>query len=75
MELLVVCRGMSADYYKFLQVAAGANGTEFLIDRRGVDRRRESGVLDADRRLADRRGVPPDTWTRDAFVSVQRSTR
>jgi hypothetical protein len=71
MELLVVCRGMSADYYKFLQVTAGANGTAFLIDRRGVERRREPGTPDADRRNSDRRSLPPDSWTRDAFVSVQ----
>jgi hypothetical protein len=72
MELLVVPRGMSAEYYKFLRVTARANGTEFLIDRRGIDRRREHGPLDVDRRNHDRRSPPPDTWTRDAFVSIQR---
>jgi hypothetical protein len=75
MELLVVRRGMSADYYKYLHIAARANGTEFLIDRRGIDRRRESAPLDGDRRSADRRGLPPDTWSRDAFLSIQRPER
>jgi hypothetical protein len=72
MELLVVPRGMSAEYYKFLHVTARANGTEFLIDRRGIDRRREHGPLDVDRRNRDRRSPPPDSWTRDAFISIQR---
>jgi hypothetical protein len=75
MELLVVRRGMSADYYKFLHMAARANGTEFLVDRRGIDRRRESVDLDGDRRNRDRRGLPPATWVRDAFVSIQRPER
>lgn len=73
MELLVVPRGMSAEYYKFLQVTARANGTQFLIDRRGIDRRREHAALDIDRRNLDRRSPPPDSWTRDAYVSIQRS--
>jgi hypothetical protein len=75
MELLVVRRGMSADYYKYLHMAARANGTEFLIDRRGIDRRHESFSLEEDRRSRDRRGHPPDTWARDAFVSIQRPPR
>ena len=73
MELLVVPRGMSADYYKFLRMTARANGTQFLVDRRGIDRRREPTTLDVDRRNRDRRSTPPDTWTRDSFISVQRS--
>jgi hypothetical protein len=71
MERLVVRRSLSPAYYYFLQMFADANRIKLLIDRRVHDRRVVQGRTFQERRRADRRALPPPTWTEGDFVVVR----
>lgn len=69
MSILIVPRGETAEFYKFLNISAKANGDQMVIDRRRRARRRlhSEGV---GKRLApeDRRGPTPERWERDDLI-------
>ena len=74
MDVLIVPRGLSPDYYFFLRTTAKVNGTEVVIDRRRGERRTHSNIVDAERRRVDRRGPVPVTWSKGEFIALQRDT-
>ena len=66
MKLLVVRRGLSPEYYRFLRIYAGANRIQLVVDRREGERRRRTHE---ERRRVDRR-TPRKRADRDVlFVS------
>jgi hypothetical protein len=68
MSVLIVPRGLPADYYEFLALTARTNGDLLIVDRRTSQRRRALDARADDRRTADRRGPAPITWTRDGLI-------
>ena len=71
MNAMIVPRGMDPSYYKFLLITVQANRQHLLVDRRLRERRAEerTGV---ERRVRDRRGPPPRTWTEGGFLLIER---
>ena len=71
MKAMIVPRGMDPSYYNFLQITVETNGQHLLIDRRRRERRaeRQTGV---ERRVSDRRGPQPRTWTESGFLLIER---
>jgi len=67
MQAMIVPRGMNPSYYTFLRITAEANGQELFVDRR-LRERRASLQTGVERRLIDRRGPLPRTWTEDGFL-------
>jgi hypothetical protein len=67
---MIVPRGMAPSYYTFLRITAAANGQELFVDRRLRERRAglQTGV---ERRVIDRRGPLPRTWSEDGFVLTE----
>jgi len=61
MRMLVVRRGLDADYYKFLGITAKANRIALVIDRRREQRRWDRRQIRTERRQQDRRRswMPP----------------
>ncbi|HVZ22103.1 MAG TPA: hypothetical protein VG871_13610 [Vicinamibacterales bacterium] len=53
--MLVVRRGLDADYYRFLGIIAKANRIELVIDRRREQRRWDRRLITTERRRQDRR--------------------
>jgi hypothetical protein len=73
MDALIVPRGLSSDYYYFLEVSARANRCELIVDRRGLgERRRHAQPVASDDRVAERRGPLPDTWQELGFIRATR---
>lgn len=70
---LVVRRGLSPDFYFFLQIFAKQRGTYMVLDRRVGDRRRLPRDIGTERRRNDRRGAVPSTWSEGNFVCVRDS--
>lgn len=68
---MIVRRGMSPDYYFYLQKFAMANNVELVQDRRVDDRRRWPLRVAAERRNNDRRAPPPTTWEKGDFVAIR----
>ena len=68
--VLIVRRGMSAEYYSFCSILAGTNRVPVLFDRRVNDRRqRVEPYWGSDRRSgADRRSAAPKSWTDSQFA-------
>jgi hypothetical protein len=70
---LVIVRRDSPDLFETLR---GYFGDDVILDRRTGERRqgqRRKGALAAKapgRRRVERRGPPPDTWTRHGFILV-----
>ena len=71
MQAMIVPRGMNPSYYTFLRITAETNGHQLLVDRRLHERRaaQQGGV---ERRVSDRRGPLPRTWTKDGFLMIER---
>ena len=73
--VIVVPRDMVPAYYFFMRATAETNGMALVIDRRLEARRlreRRSRVeTGSDRRISDRRGPPPISWTHDGFLRVR----
>jgi hypothetical protein len=67
---LVVRRGLSPDYYFFLDVFAKNNNAEIIVDRRVTERRRLPRNSDVERRSVDRRDSLPATWLREGCLMV-----
>lgn len=68
-KTIIVRRGMSEDFYFFLEVFAKHNSAAMVVDRRAADRRHFSREAVKERRHAsDRRADSPNTWTKDHFV-------
>ena len=55
MKMLVVRRGLDADYYRILGIMAKANRIELIIDRRREQRRWDRRLIRTERRHEDRR--------------------
>lgn len=68
---MIVRRGMSPDYYFYLQKFAMANNVELVQDRRVDDRRRWPLRVAAERRNNDRRAPLPTTWEKGDFVAIR----
>ena len=69
--IIVLRRGMSPAYYSFMDIAAAANGMQVVVDRRLRDRRVAIvPPIVVDTRVAERRGVPPDTWTSEGVLLI-----
>jgi hypothetical protein len=68
--VLIVRRGMSAEYYSFCSILATTNRVPVLFDRRVNDRRqRLEPYWGSDRRSgADRRSAVPTSWTESQFA-------
>jgi hypothetical protein len=68
--VLIIRRGMRAEYYSFCSMLAMTNRVHIMFDRRAGDRRRSSepywGV--ERRRGEDRRARAPKTWTESHFA-------
>ena len=69
-EVMIVRRGMSSDYYFYLQKFAIANDVELVQDRRVDNRRRWPRHVHTERRNSDRRGPLPMTWETGDFVAI-----
>ena len=68
--VLIVRRGMRAEYYSFCAMLATTNRVPIMFDRRVSDRRRSNEPywgLER-RRGADRRTGAPKTWTESQFA-------
>ena len=70
-EVLIVRRGMSPEYYFYLQKFAAANNVELIQDRRLDDRRHRALGIEEDRRSDDRRTPPPATWSRGDVIVIR----
>ena len=75
--MLIVRRGMSAEYYSFCRILAITNRVPVLVDRRVGDRRqRLENYWGIERRGgADRRTTAPGTWTDSQFVMTRMATK
>ncbi len=72
-DALIVPRGLSNDYYFFMEVFAKTNAVELIIDRRRPDElRRQRLPVSTERRVADRRRPLPGTWQESGFIRVER---
>jgi hypothetical protein len=74
--VLIVKRGMRAEYYTFCSILATTNRVPMLFDRRLGDRRqcREPYWGIERRRGADRRAAVPETWTASQFALARINT-
>jgi hypothetical protein len=74
--VLIVRRGMSAEYYKFCSMLATTNRVPVLMDRRvGERRQRSEAFWGADRRSGDdRRSRAPKSWTDSQFALARIAT-
>lgn len=72
MDCLIVRRGLSEWYYRFLRMFAAHRSLEVVVDRRASERRRAQRSVPEDRRSGDRRGPTPPTWTKADFIVVKR---
>jgi hypothetical protein len=69
--VIVVPRGLSQDYYRFLELTTRANGDQLVIDRRMAERRhRLPRQRFGERRASDRRRSAPTSWIRDGVIVV-----
>jgi hypothetical protein len=75
--VLIVRRGMSAEYYSFCRILAVTNRVPVLVDRRVGDRRqRLENYWGIERRSgADRRTAAPRSWTDSQFVMTRMATK
>ena len=71
MTMLIVRRGLSHSYMAFLRVYARNRGLVVTLDRRTEERRSRRVDALPDRRQAERRGPPPNTWDRADFVAIE----
>jgi hypothetical protein len=69
--LAIVRRGLSRDYYFFVDIFATQNRLQVIVDRRVTDRRRRPEDVSRDRRSTDRRGALPKTWHQADIVVPQ----
>ncbi len=70
--MLIVRRGLSAAYYRFLTMFAVHRGLTVVLDRRVRDRRRQPATTAQERRHLERRQAPPKTWeTADYLITKQ----
>jgi hypothetical protein len=69
-KAIVVPRGLSPAYYRFMRITAEANAVDLIVDRRVRERRSDVEQPRTERRALDRRAQPPPSWTRDGFVVV-----
>ena len=67
-DVIVVRRGLSAEYYFFTGVTAQVNGAEFVVDRRSGERRTASEAVSTDRRATDRRRPPQGHWIHEDAI-------
>ena len=74
--VLIVRRGMRAEYYAFCAMLATTNRVSIMLDRRVGDRRQSNEPYwGADRRRgADRRTGAPKTWTESQFALARINT-
>ena len=74
--VLIVRRGMRAEYYSFCAMLAATNRVQIMFDRRAADRRRSKepywGI--ERRRGGDRRTAAPKTWTESHFALARINT-
>jgi hypothetical protein len=71
-ETVVVRRGLSENYYFFLDVFAKHNNVDMIIDRRTSERRRLPREVPTDQRRSDRRSdVKAPVVPRDDFFVVR----
>ena len=71
MAALIVPRGETAEFYKFLSITAKANGDELIIDRRRRQgRRHKNQAVGNSQSAEDRRGPIPEQWDRDEVVVI-----
>jgi hypothetical protein len=75
--VLIVRRGMRAEYYSFCRILATTNRVPVLVDRRVGDRRQrlENYWGIERRRGADRRTAAPRSWTDSQFVMTRMATK
>jgi hypothetical protein len=73
-KIAILRRGLSSEYYFYLEVFASQNGLDFLIDRRVAERRRSAGHVSQNRRSTDRRGPLPSSWNQADIVVPQSDT-
>jgi hypothetical protein len=67
--VLIVRRGMRAEYYSFCALLATTNRVPIMFDRRVGDRRRSNEPYwGVERRRSDRRTGAPKTWTESHFA-------
>ncbi len=67
-KTIIVRRGLSEDFYFFLDVFARHNNTAMVVDRRASDRRRFSREAVKERRHdSDRRAASSSPWTKENF--------
>jgi hypothetical protein len=73
MTTLIVARGETTEFYKFLAVTAKANRETIIIDRRRTNTRRldQYGAVRDRRRSTDRRRPQPSSWERDRVIVVE----
>ena len=73
MATLIVARGETAEFYKFLGVTAKANRDVVIVDRRRGSNRRfdQYGDVRDRRRPGDRRRPQPSSWERDRVIVVE----
>lgn len=72
MAALIVPRGETAEFYKFLGITAKANGDDLIVDRRRRQRRRHRNQAVGKRQsLEDRRGPIPEQWDRDEVMVIE----
>jgi hypothetical protein len=72
MDCVIVRRGLSEWYYRFLRVFAVNRGLDIIVDRRAGERRQIPRSSPEDRRSRDRRGPTPPTWTKADFIVLKR---
>ena len=68
-QAIVVRRGFHPDFYRFMHIAASANGMALIIDAR-VEERRQAVSASIERRVRNRRCPLPVTWASEGcFVA------
>jgi Cu/Ag efflux protein CusF len=72
--LVVVQRGRG-EIFRAAEGGAGASRVRVIWDRRREERRSGRRVVTHERRHAERRAAPPDTWTRLGFMVVDAGAR
>ena len=72
MAKLIVRRGMRPEYCEFLNVTAGANRDEVIVDRRRTaNRRPQDGAAEQD--IPERRDPAPQKWIDEDVIVVSDS--
>ncbi len=71
-DILIVRRGLSDEYYTYLQKFAKTRELEIVVDRRRGERRRGPQPAPEERRREERRGPVPETWKLADFVARKR---